>query len=643
IAIRGFANRNTLVDGVPGGSFVPTYLVDRIEVVKGPNTLYGQSDPGGLVNTVTKQPLGHNKAYILQKFGSFNQRETNVDFNSAAHKQLKFRVLGAFSETDGWRWADGSQFRFAAVASSLQLTKSTKLLFSTSGSIRKGIPSNRGAFAFEVIPTDLNGDGDTNDRVNGIPEAAARYNSTFLPREYTAATVNNWFEQKNHYLQSAVRQGFGKHVNFQYVFTHTANDSDLTFREFNTFSPAGMERGSHGVQRFINKTDVHTVNTLATFDTGKLAHQVLAGFRVANDFGYGEQYGLRAGVAPEAVLLDTLTSGGRVIRQVLTKAEVLAKTPIWLDAVPTAQELRVLGTQQFGANYGVQKVTTYYLNDSIAAGEGRIRVLGGIRRVRITSDTLNFLTRRVVGVNDQQNTSAQGGVVFGVTKTISAYANSATAFNPNGRDPAGEFYPPEASRAYEAGFRFDDFLNGKISGSLAVFNIDKKNVVRSDFSPVLFRNVAEITDDRARGIDADLFINPVPNCQVVLNYSYLDAHVVRTQTEARNLRLEGAAPQRLTMWINYSIDKGPLHGLRFGGGLVSVKGPVQQFGTSDNQLVIENGYTEFSAFARYSTKLLERRVTFGFNVANLTDVVYFRSRGGLNTPRQFAFSIALDL
>ena len=60
MSIRGFRNRNLLLDGVLASDFLPTQLIERIEVVKGPNTLYGQSDPGGLVNVISKRPRGQN-------------------------------------------------------------------------------------------------------------------------------------------------------------------------------------------------------------------------------------------------------------------------------------------------------------------------------------------------------------------------------------------------------------------------------------------------------------------------------------------------------------------------------------------------------------------------------------------------------
>jgi iron complex outermembrane receptor protein len=91
-ATRGFRARNLLLDGVLASDFLPTYLIDRIEVVKGPNTLYGQSDPGGLVNVISKRPLAQNAASMTFKYGSWNTREVAADVNAAkVAKGLNFR------------------------------------------------------------------------------------------------------------------------------------------------------------------------------------------------------------------------------------------------------------------------------------------------------------------------------------------------------------------------------------------------------------------------------------------------------------------------------------------------------------------------------------------------------------------------
>jgi hypothetical protein len=69
-AIRGFRHRNVLIDGVTGGDYIPTQMIDRIEVVKGPNTPYSPSDPGGWVNIITKHPQGSDHLNVNLRAGN---------------------------------------------------------------------------------------------------------------------------------------------------------------------------------------------------------------------------------------------------------------------------------------------------------------------------------------------------------------------------------------------------------------------------------------------------------------------------------------------------------------------------------------------------------------------------------------------
>ena len=49
----------------------PTELLERVEVLKGPSSLlYGQSEPGGLINMVTKKPTSETQLILRQDIGS---------------------------------------------------------------------------------------------------------------------------------------------------------------------------------------------------------------------------------------------------------------------------------------------------------------------------------------------------------------------------------------------------------------------------------------------------------------------------------------------------------------------------------------------------------------------------------------------
>jgi iron complex outermembrane receptor protein len=305
--------------------------------------------------------------------------------------------------------------------------------------------------------------------------------------------------------------------------------------------------------------------------------------------------------------------------------------------------MRTLGTRGNQVWMSETRVGSGYLTDSISMLENRLKVLAGIRYIRIRSQSTNLAGVKTGLLNDQDDTSYQFGVTYDLTPHLAAYGNIATAFNPNGFDAnTGDFYDPELSKAYEVGFKFEDLWKGRIGGSVSLFQIGKDNVIRSDYNPVTFRADTEITDDESKGWETEVFFNPVKTWQMVISYSRIDAKVIESRTLAKNLRLEGATPHRFTFWTSYAINTGLLKGLRFGGGIVYAKGPIQQFGTSNSQLVLEDGYTTAHAFARYQTKMFGEAIAFGVNVDNLTDEFFMRSRAGTNNPRQVVFSVRWD-
>jgi iron complex outermembrane receptor protein len=645
-SIRGFRNRNTLVDGVTAGEFIPPQMIDRIEVVKGPNTLYGQSDPGGLINVISKRPQGRNRLALGVRAGDHGLFGGDFDANVVAGKgRVGLRLVGAYNRTDGYRIVDGNESEFVGLAGDLKIARDTTLVFHTSVSHTRGITSQRSTFSFELIPTDLNRDGRIDGTlVNGIAENTARYNNSFLPRNYTSATENTRFEQWSKFLQFGARQRLGRNANLQYMFVRTDQDIDMTFREYNTFNAAGTSDANHSAQTSINRTDAHTLQALFNVATGPLLHRILVGGRYTWDRDSGSTYSLRTlGPGTERAVLDRLIASGRRIRLFLTKNDVLSGVPYWLDDTPTPQELRNLGFRNNTTAYSESRVGSVYLTDSVSLLDNRLKLLGGVRYIRIRSQSTNFAGVKTGVLNDQDYTGYQIGAVYDVTSHLAAYANTATAFNPNGFNAdTGDFFDPELSRAYEVGFKFEDLWRGRLGGSVSVFKITKKNVRRSDYNPFLFRSDNEITDDESKGWETELFFNPTKKWQTVLSYSRIDAKVVVSRTLAKNLRLEGAAPHRLTFWTSYAFEGGPLQGLRFGGGVIYARGPIQQFGTSNSQLVFEDGYTTVNLFARYTAKLHGQPLTFGVNVDNLTDEFFIRSRAGTNNPRQIVFSVRWD-
>jgi len=641
-AIRGFRNRNNLVDGVLGSDFVPTFMIERIEVVKGPNTLYGQSDPGGLVNTISKRPKAVDEGIFTAKVGDHGWLEAQADLNFRGGEdgEFGFRFLASHKEKNGWRPVGETEENFVAGIGEYDFSDDTSGFFTLAQSEKSGVPTNRATWSFERIPTDLNGDGDTDDVVDQVNEASARFNNTFIPDDYTTATETNRFDQSNIYLTAGLR-----------VYKFYESDLFTTFREFNTFGPDGTTYGAYNNDSDINRNRVHTLNYSTSLDFGETRHEILFGFRNSESRNSTEgQYRLRTDpnrFPNEAAILDDLESRtGKSFRRLLTRQDVLAGTPIWTEDALTRSEHKSFGlrTNQFDHNEG--DITTFYLTDNIFLMEDRLNILAGVRHIDISSQSFNLGNIASGTPLDDSDTSFQLGAVYDIDERIAVYVNGAESFNPNNNLNAdtGEPIGPETSEAYEIGFKFSGLFGDKVTGSVSYFDISKDNVVRSDFNPVTFSSDQAITSDNSSGYELELFANPVPNWDIVLGYSHINGKVEGALSGAlEGLRLEGATPNRVTLFNSYSVEEGPFAGLRFGGGLVWADGPIQQFGNPANRLVVENGYTQVDVFARYETKIWDRDVTLGVNVDNLTDEFFVRARAATNDARQYVFSISTRL
>jgi hypothetical protein len=126
---------------------------------------------------------------VTFKGGEHGWLQAQTDYTvRAMDDRLGLRILSDHRERDGWYGIDGVQQSFLGVAGDYALTENSAFTFLVSGNEEKGIPSQRSTFGFEERATDLNGDGDTDDTVRQIREARARYNNSFVPKNFTTMT-----------------------------------------------------------------------------------------------------------------------------------------------------------------------------------------------------------------------------------------------------------------------------------------------------------------------------------------------------------------------------------------------------------------------------------------------------------------------
>lgn len=89
-------------DGMSRLDFVDTQLVERIDVVKGPNsTMYGANAAGGVVNIITRNPYEEIKS-VKAGYGSDNAQLYNLIYG-ASFGSTYLTVAGTRKSTNGWR------------------------------------------------------------------------------------------------------------------------------------------------------------------------------------------------------------------------------------------------------------------------------------------------------------------------------------------------------------------------------------------------------------------------------------------------------------------------------------------------------------------------------------------------------------
>lgn len=115
-ALYGVREIKIMVDGIPITDpdsltrldMVDTALIERIEVVKGPNsTLYGANAAGGVINIITKSPFDDPGLTLKLGYGSDNTKNYHAGYAGTAGS-FGYLLGATRRSTDSWR--EGNEF-----------------------------------------------------------------------------------------------------------------------------------------------------------------------------------------------------------------------------------------------------------------------------------------------------------------------------------------------------------------------------------------------------------------------------------------------------------------------------------------------------------------------------------------------------
>ena len=572
-SFRGFPNtgsyaQNIQFDGLMGATLKKAASsaanVDSLEFLKGPNgVLYGQMNPGGLLNIVTKNPrevtetrLRATMGFYAGEFDSLGSRTTttaSLDTTGPAlnSKHLFYRLVVDAGSTPSSR--PGNSDRNLSIFPSLTYKWNKETYFTVKGESSQNtrrqddgvIPifTNRTAFGenatYFTAPfnTVYN---DAKDRATDRGSAISTFFHAALGADWTLRV------QSRAVWHVDVTREFS--VNNANVYSPTA-----TFA-----SPTTILRRQYNNVKNGHRYDYADANIFRSFGTDRFKNTVILGVA-----GGGEFFGnSRLAFGPNLPVTQAIT----LLNPLLDQAAYPA------DGTGTTNNLTY------------QTAFGEYVSDQIKIGD-QLHLSLGLRHDRQLVHGLNTLVPATSKFSTTISPyTKQFGAVWNLTSSVSTYASWSQSFKPqttiafdvNGNST----FPPESGQQYEAGVKFET-PSKNLNVTVAAYEINRTNVlVASGTNFTVPTGTAQVGQgisrldgkQQSRGLEFEAQWQPMPNWQIQTGYAYSKALIAQSLKNPTTVGLDLANAPRVSgnIWTRYNLPQGVLKGLGFGTGVVYV-------------------------------------------------------------------------
>jgi iron complex outermembrane recepter protein len=608
VQIRGFANNSIYRDGVltPNSINMSLANAQRVEVLKGPaGMLFGRTQPGGLVNIVTKRPLKESYYSLQQQFGSFDTYRTLADATGSVNKSgsLLYRVNYEHLASNSFRDYAYDTRDFVAPSVTWLISQDTQLDLDFMYQNRKA-PNDSG------IPYDLQLTG-------AIPGK--------IPRNFRGNEPTDYANSEFYEGDAALTHHFNEKWKIRGKFSIIRNNyaTAQTSSNANTNLLGDLRRGFLKTNNAF-ESEYGTVDLTGHFSTLALDHTLLIGmdYYQANNAGSSSQF--RANV-PAINVFNPIYGFSRFLNDPL--GSVNNQKNDW---------------------YGI------YVQDQIALWD-KWQLLFGSRFDHAgygTSNTTSSSNKRV------DEFSPRVGLMYHPFSWLGIYGDYVKTFNAvnQGTTISDSIPDPEKSREYEVGLK-GEWLGGKLSANLAFYNLTKSNVQTPLPAPFVNR-VAVTGEQRSRGIELDLRGELSDYWNLIASYAYTDANVTK-DSGAFDAVLGSSGPGNIghrlanvprnsgSLWSTYDFSRFGAQGFSAGAGVFLAS---DRAGNIDNSFKMP-GYARVDTLLKYQHKIGPSNVTLQFNIQNLFDKEYIASSNGgfafihqtmPGAPRTFLGSVRVE-
>lgn len=565
--IRGFEQGGNFRNGyrdVSRYALTGIGTIERVEVLKGPaSVLFGAVEPGGIINVITKQPLSEPYYNLEFQAGNRDFYQPSVDFSGPLNddKTLLYRFNASYQSSDSFQEFANSNVTTIAPSITWKLGDRTDL-----------------NLYYEYTNFD------------GIPES------------FTTVFSDNTFKlPRDRYLSYPLGGNYYSTQRYGYTLSHKFSDNWQVRNNFSIAATNAIQEYTVGInleddrlleqyaarRDYLQDNYFGQIDLVGKFNTGSIPHQLLLGFDVNR---FVQHFNVvRLGVPA----LDVFNPNYNI-----PEPEII---PGGYTSLQTIQ------------SYG------FYLQDQISFQDNLKLLIGG---------RFDWISQNSGTEQSEQNDSAFSpriGLVYQPSQSVSLYTSYSQSFNPTeGFNPDDAAFEPSKGTQYEVGVKAD-FLEGRLSTTLAAYQVTKTNVTTSDPDPerAALGYSTQTGEQRSRGIELDVIGEILPGWKVSASYAYTDAEVSEDNSIPIGNRLTNVPENQASLWTTYEIQNGDLKGLGFGLGLFYVGARAGD---------LENSF-ELPDYFRTDAAIFYRRegLKAAINIRNLFDTEYYSSSQGLRT------------
>lgn len=618
VFIRGFQRHAIYVDGFRLGDSTGIKLfpanTERVEILKGPSTLhYGQAEPGGIVNVVRKKPQDKQFVRAEVGVGTLGRQFINLDANDQlpTESDINVRLVIADDAQDSAAEISDIHRQLLAPSVTWKLSDNTTVDMSYEYQSATQLWS-RDMLVFKAYEDVFPGATLGEVSKNAHPDFNTDFN--LYHAELNHYFNADWHLTAKYFWQQEERLGIRTTAE-ALLHTDTLIKPDELGKDFMLLIP-----GSEVVLPII----LHNPYTnLQQYSIGKIRSLYdEAATETSNNVIINLNGNLEIGHTTHNFLIGGDWHRQDIYKKYTVETRDLFPGQFWSDE-EFGLELPYIASIIFNPNQPLGPLNNKdlgliyddfggYIQDNIELNDKWLATLG-TRYTITTGEYTDFDENIVTELKTYKKFSSQLGLVYKPSEQHSLFASYSQALRANyqidqlGAKPA----EPELSDQLELGLK-SQFWDGRLLSTIAVFDINKKNIVDLKFVDGV-RTLLAAHEQRVRGADLDITAQVSPKLNVIGALSLIDPQIASGENRGKKPML--AADQTTSLFANYLISKK----LSINSGLHYVS---ERFGDNANQFSLKP-YRTWDAGAIYKFELFSNEAKLQISAKNLLDTQYY--------------------